>query len=167
MKIRGGSREMDMVLQAAGASVLSLPSNELYAAMQTGACDACLTSSTSLISFRMEELAKHLTTARDKAYWFMLEPLLISKKVFDSLSSEDRDIIMSTGAELEAFGRASAVADDIRVAEVYAKAGAKVHDIDSKTVAAWQTLARDTAWKDYAKKNENCARLIQLAQAVG
>src|SRR5215475_11485818 len=51
MKIRGGSREMDMVFQAAGATTLNTPSNELYAAMQTGACDACTTSSTSLISF--------------------------------------------------------------------------------------------------------------------
>ena len=40
LKIRGGSREMDMMLQAAGAATLSTPSNELYAAMQTGACDA-------------------------------------------------------------------------------------------------------------------------------
>jgi TRAP-type C4-dicarboxylate transport system substrate-binding protein len=52
LKVRGGSREMDMVLQSAGAAVLSLPSNEIYAAMQTGACDAGITSSTSLISFR-------------------------------------------------------------------------------------------------------------------
>jgi TRAP-type C4-dicarboxylate transport system substrate-binding protein len=48
LKVRGGSREMDMVLQTAGAAVLSVPSNELYAAMQTGACDAGITSSTSL-----------------------------------------------------------------------------------------------------------------------
>jgi len=47
LKVRGGSREMDMVLQAAGATTLSTPSNELYAAMQTGACDAAITSSTS------------------------------------------------------------------------------------------------------------------------
>ena len=40
LKVRGGSREMDMVLQTAGAAVLSVPSSELYAAMQTGACDA-------------------------------------------------------------------------------------------------------------------------------
>ena len=40
LKIRGGSREMDMVFQAAGATTLTTPSNELYAAMQTGACDA-------------------------------------------------------------------------------------------------------------------------------
>ena len=60
MKIRGGSREMDMMFKDAGASVLSLPSNEIYAAMQTGAMDAALTSSTSLISFRLEEVSKAL-----------------------------------------------------------------------------------------------------------
>ena len=63
LKVRGGSREMDMVLQAAGATTLTTPSNELYAAMQTGACDAAITSSTSLISFRLEEVAKSLTGA--------------------------------------------------------------------------------------------------------
>ena len=62
MKVRGGSREMDMMLKEAGASVLSLPSNEIYAAMQTGAMDAAMTSSTSLISFRLEEIAKSLTS---------------------------------------------------------------------------------------------------------
>jgi TRAP-type C4-dicarboxylate transport system substrate-binding protein len=68
LKVRGGSREMDMVLQAAGASVLSVPSNEIYAAMQTGACDAGITSSTSLISFRLGRgriLLVHAGTADD------------------------------------------------------------------------------------------------------
>ena len=74
MKIRGGSREMDMVLQAAGASALSMPSNEIYAAMQTGAWMRRITSSTSLISFRLEEVAKILTSGRSKSYWYMLEP---------------------------------------------------------------------------------------------
>ena len=37
LKVRGGSREMDMMLKQAGASVITLPSNEIYAAMQTGA----------------------------------------------------------------------------------------------------------------------------------
>lgn len=167
MKIRGGSREMDLVLQAAGAAVLSLPSNELYAAMQTGACDAALTSSTSLTSFRLEELAKHLTTGRAKSYWFMLEPLLMSKAVFDRLSNEEREIVMSVGAELEEYGRAAAVEDDVRVAKVYEAAGAKVHDLDESIVQKWRELARETAWKDYAGKNENCARMLKLATEVG
>ena len=93
LKVRGGSREMDMVLRTAGAEVLSVPSNELYAAMQSGACDAGITSSTSLISFRLEEVSKSLTSGAGASYWFMLEPLLMSKAIFDKLPKNQQDII--------------------------------------------------------------------------
>ncbi|MGD0024819.1 MAG: TRAP transporter substrate-binding protein DctP, partial [Xanthobacteraceae bacterium] len=166
LKIRGGSREMDMMLQAAGATTLSTPSNELYAAMQTGACDAAITSSTSLISFRLEEVAKSLTTGRGKSYWFMLEPLVMSKQIFDALTKEQRDIIVALGAELEKFGTHEAMADDEKVADVYAKKGAKVADLDEATVDMWRAIARDTAWKDYAQKTPLSADLLQLAEAV-
>jgi TRAP-type transport system periplasmic protein len=166
LKVRGGSREMDMVLQAAGATTLSLPSNELYAAMQTGACDAAITSSTSLISFRLEELAKTLTTGRGKSYWFMLEPLIMSKQVFDALSKAHQDVIMSLGAEMEQFGTKEAMADDERISEVYAKKGAKIFDLDEATVEKWRVIARDTAWKDYAQKTPLSAELLKLAESV-
>jgi TRAP-type transport system periplasmic protein len=166
MKVRGGSREMDMVLQAAGAAVLSLPSNELYAAMQTGACDAGITSSTSLISFRLEELSKHLTTGRGKSYWFMMEPLMMSKSIFDALPKAQQDAIMSVGLEMEKFGLDGAKADDIKVAEVYQKVGAKVHDLSAAMVEKWRAIARETAWKDYAAKTEFSANLLKSAQEV-
>ena len=166
MKVRGGSREMDMVLKSAGASVISLPSNEIYAAMQTGAMDAAMTSSTSFISFKLEEIAKHLTSGRNKTYWFMFEPLMISKEVFNKLPKAQQDVVMAVGAELETFARDSAKADDKAAAEVYAKAGAKVYDLDQATVAQWQAIARDTAWKDYAARSESCASLMKAAQKL-
>ena len=166
LKIRGGSREMDMVLQAAGATTLSIPSNELYAAMQTGACDAGITSSTSLISFRLEEIAKSLTTGRGKSYWYMLEPLVMSKQVFDGLPKAQQDVIMALGLEAEKFGTQEAIADDKKVAEVYAAKGAKVSDLDDKIVDKWRAIARDTAWKDYAQKTALSAELLKLAEDV-
>ncbi|MDB5933430.1 MAG: C4-dicarboxylate transporter [Massilia sp.] len=164
MKVRGGSREMDLMLKAAGAAVVSLPSNEIYAAMQTGAIDAALTSSSSLISFRLEEVGKALTTARGGSYWFMFEPLMMSKSVFDRLTKEQQAIIMAVGAEMEGFGRKSAMADDNAVAAVYQKAGAKVVDMNAAGVKKWQAIARTTAWKDYGDKNANCAKLLALAE---
>jgi TRAP-type C4-dicarboxylate transport system substrate-binding protein len=166
LKVRGGSREMDMVLQAAGATTLATPSNELYAAMQTGACDACITSSTSLISFRLEEVAKSLTTGRGKSYWFMLEPLVMSKRTFDALPKDQQDMIMALGRELEAFGTREAMADDQKVADVYARKGAKVADLDEATVDKWRAIARETAWKDYAAKTPLATELLKLAQGV-
>jgi TRAP-type C4-dicarboxylate transport system substrate-binding protein len=165
MKVRGGSREMDMMFKDAGASVLSLPSNEIYAAMQTGAMDAALTSSTSLISFRLEEVSKFLTSGRGKSYWFMFEPLMMSKQIFDKLPKAQQDAIMAVGAELEKFAVDSAKADDVAVADVYAKKGAKVYDLDDATLAKWQVLAKPV-WKDFADKNENCAKLLAAAQKL-
>ena len=166
LKVRGGSREMDLILKAAGAAVVTLPSNEIYAAMQTGAMDAALTSSTSLISFRLEEVSKSLTTGRGNAYWFMFEPLLISKMVFEKLSKDQQATIMAVGAEMEAFARKSAQLDDSLVAAVYQRAGAKVVDLNAATVKRWQAIARATAWKDYAEKNANCAKLLALAEKL-
>ncbi|MDM4766580.1 TRAP transporter substrate-binding protein DctP [Pelomonas sp. SE-A7] len=166
LKVRGGSREMDLMLKAAGASVISLPSNEIYAAMQTGAMDAAMTSSTSFISFKLEELAKHLTSGRQRTYWFMLEPLLISKEIFTKLPKAQQDLIMAVGAEMEKFGTEGAKADDKLCAEVYAKAGAKVYDLDEATLKRWQTLAHETAWKDFNDKNESCATLLRAAQKL-
>jgi len=166
MKVRGGSAEMDMMLKEAGASVISLPSNEIYAAMQTGAMDAAMTSSTSFISFKLEEIAKHLTSGRQRAYWFMLEPLMMSKDVFSALPKAHQDIIMAVGAELETFGRDAARADDKRAAEIYAKAGAQVWDIDDATLKQWQAIAQRTAWKNFAEKNESCAALLKAAQKL-
>lgn len=163
LKVRGGSREMDMILKEAGASVITLPSNEIYAGMQTGAMDAAMTSSTSLMSFRLEEVSKSLTTGKRWNYWFMFEPLLMSKIVFDKLPKPQQDAIMKVGASLEKFALDSARADDVAVAEVYAKKGAKVVDLDEATVKKWQAIARETAWKDFAAKNENCAKLLAAA----
>ena len=166
MKVRGGSREMDLMLKAAGASVISLPSNEIYAAMQTGAMDAAMTSSTSFISFKLEEIAKSLTSGRNKAYWFMFEPLMMSKEVFSKLPKAHQDILMAAGAEQEKFATEAAKADDRIAAEVYAKAGAKVFDLDDATVRKWQAIARETAWKDYAERSDSCAALLKAAQKL-
>ncbi|MBC7547231.1 MAG: TRAP transporter substrate-binding protein DctP [Polaromonas sp.] len=166
LKVRGGSREMDMMLKQAGASVITLPSNEIYASMQTGAMDAAMTSSTSFISFKLEEVAKHLTSGRNRTYWFMFEPLMISKEVFGKLPKAQQDVVMAVGAELEVFARDAARADDKAAAEIYAKAGAKIHDMDEATLKKWQVIARDTAWKDFAEKNESCASLLKSAQKL-
>ena len=167
LKFRGGSREMDLVAKAAGAATLSLPSSETYAAMQTGAVDVVTTSATSLISFRLQEVSKHLTISKQgKSYWFMLEPLLMSKEIFDKLPKDQQTLIMTIGAEMEQFALEGARADDAQVAEAYIKAGAKVHDLTDAALKKWVDLARGSAWKDYAEKNESCARLLKLAEKV-
>lgn len=166
LTIRGGSREMDLMLKAAGGITGLLPSNEIYAAMQTGTLDAAVTSSTSLISFRLEEISKAVTTGRTGSFWFMLEPLLISKVVYDSLTPMQQKAIDEVGLEQEAFGVRAAEQDDEDLAGVYAKVGVAAKDMDAAAIGKWKELAQGTAWKDFADRNVSCALLLKLAELV-
>ena len=166
LKFRGGSKEMDQMLKGAGAAVTGMPSSEIYSAMQSGVLDAALTSSTSLISFRLHEFTKFVTTARQKSFWFMFEPLLISKSLYDSLTPEQQKIVSEVGASLEQFGVDESKKDDLRMAEVYAKAGAKVSDMDEKTFAAWRVVAEQTAFKDFAENIKDGRNLLDMALSV-
>ena len=166
IKIRGGSREMDLMLKAAGGIISSVPSDEIYAAMQTGSLDAAVTSSTSLISFRLQEIAKATTTGRQGSFWFMFEPLLMSKSIFDSLTPDQQKIITEAGAAQEDFALKAAKQDDEDLATIFGKANVKISDFNAPALAKWRALAEETAWKDYAGRNAACAGLLKLAQAI-
>ena len=165
-KIRGGSREFDLMLKQAGGIISSVPSNEIYAAMQTGSLDAAVTSSTSLVSFRLEEISKAVTTGKNASFWFMLEPLLMSKSIYESLPADQQKIIDQVGVEMEPFALQAAKADDEELAKVYEKVNAQVREMDAAAIGKWKELAQATAWKDFAARNASCASLLKLAEAV-
>lgn len=166
MKIRGGSKEMDAAIMAAGGAVTNVPSNEIYNAMSTGVLDGALTSSTSLMSYRLEEVSKAVTTARNHTIWFMFEPLLISKAAWDGLTPDQRKIFTEVGASLEPFAVASAKADDAKLGDVYAKAGVKVVDMDEADFKKWVEIAKTSAYKEFASRVKNGQALVDMALAV-
>jgi TRAP-type C4-dicarboxylate transport system substrate-binding protein len=166
MKVRGGSREIDLMIKAAGGAVTNVPSNEIYSAMQSGVLDAAITSSTSLISFRLHETSSFLTAGRKHSFWFMFEPLLMSKKTFDALTPAQQKLVMDVGTSLEKFGMDAAKADDERVVEVFTKAGLKVGDMDQAAFDKWREVAKASAWKDFEEKVKNGKALFDMALSV-
>ena len=166
MKVRGGSREIDLMIKAAGGAVTNVPSNEIYSAMQSGVLDAAITSSTSLISFRLHETSSFLTAGRKHSFWFMFEPLLMSKKAYDALTPAQQKLVMEVGASLEKFGMDAAKADDERVVEIFTKAGDKVGDMDQAAFDKWREVAKNSAWKDFEEKVKNGKQLFDMALSV-
>lgn len=166
MKIRGGSREMDEMFKAAGASVSTMPSNEVYIGMQTGVMDAACTSSSSFISFKLQETSKHLTTPGNRSFFFIFEPILVSKVVWDTFTPQQKDVIMAVGEELIPFNLAGAQSDDAEMTKIFAAAGVAIHPMADDTVSRWQTVARNSAWKQFAEKTPLAAKMLQMAQEV-
>jgi TRAP-type C4-dicarboxylate transport system substrate-binding protein len=166
LKVRGAGKSIEEMLKAAGAAISTVPSDETYSGMQSGVLDAIWTSSASLTSFRLYEIAKHVTTARNKTFWYMFEPLLMSKATYDSLTPEQQKIVMEAGASLEKFAIESCKEDDKSAAEVYGKAGVQVHDMDEATFQKWRKLAKETAWKNFADNVKDGKKLMEMAEAV-
>jgi TRAP-type C4-dicarboxylate transport system substrate-binding protein len=166
LKIRSGHHQMDEVLHAVGATTTSVRTNAMHAGMKEGSLDAAITSSTSLMAFGLEEIAKGLTTGRQRTYWYILVPLIMSKQTFDSFSRKHQEATLALGAEMERFATAGAVVDDQRVVDLYAKHGAKVADLNEAAIDKWRAIARTTAWKNYAEKTALSAELIRLAERV-
>ncbi|HUH41004.1 MAG TPA: TRAP transporter substrate-binding protein DctP, partial [Castellaniella sp.] len=92
--IRAAGPAFEQMLASAGASISSMPSSEVYSAMQTGVLDAANTSNDSFVSYRLYEQVKCLTAPGENALWFMYEPVLMSKKVFDRLEPNQREAIL-------------------------------------------------------------------------
>jgi hypothetical protein len=74
--------------------------------------------------------------------------------------------MVEVGASLEPFAKQSAMADDLRLAEVFSKAGAKVVDMDEASFLKWQAIAKDTAYKEFAAKVKNGQQLLDMALSV-
>lgn len=166
MKIRGGSREMDEMFTAAGASVSTMPSNEVYVGMQTGVMDAACTSSSSFLSFKLQETCKYLTTPGERSFFFILEPIMISKAIWTTLSPAEQEAMLAVGEEMIPFNVAGAKADDLEMAKVYAAAGIDVTPMSNGAVDAWQQVARSSAWKIYGEKTKLAGQMLKLAEEV-
>src|SRR5947207_5941953 len=103
LKVRSAGPTFAAMWQAAGASIVSIPSNEVYNALQTGVADATDTSSGSFVSFRIYEQVKCLTAPGENALWFMYEPVLMSKKSFSRLTKPQQDVLLRAGKKSQEY----------------------------------------------------------------
>ena len=103
MKFRSAGPTFAAMWQAAGASIVSPPSNEIYNAFQTGVVTGTDTSLGTFASMRLYEVTKCLTAGGKNALWFMYEPVLMSKKSFDKLNKAQQAAVIKAGKDAQAY----------------------------------------------------------------
>jgi TRAP-type C4-dicarboxylate transport system substrate-binding protein len=164
--IRAAGPAFEQMLAAAGASIASMPSSEIYTGMQTGVLDATNTSSASFVSFRLYEQVKCLTAPGANALWFMYEPVLISKKVYDSLTPEQQKAIMDAGKAAEEYFSAEIRKGDDKMVETFKKANVEVVEMSKEDFDAWLSVAKESSYKKFAEEVPGGDKLIEEALAV-
>ncbi|WP_209424488.1 TRAP transporter substrate-binding protein DctP [Pararhodobacter sp. SW119] len=164
--VRAAGRAFEQMLAAAGASISSMASSEVYNGMQTGVLDAINTSSSSFVSFRLYEQVDCFTPAGDVALWFMYQPLLMNKSTFEGLSEEQQQALRDAAAEAEEWYLEQAKADDVNAVEVYRNNGVEIAEMTAEDFEAWRELAMQSSYASFLEDVPDGQRLLDLAFEV-
>jgi TRAP-type C4-dicarboxylate transport system substrate-binding protein len=166
MKVRSAGATFAQMWAGAGASVVSIPSNEVYNAMQQGVIQGTDTSTGSFVSFRLYEQVKCITAPGDNAMWFMYEPVLISKRSWDKLNDAQKKALTAASKKAENYFNVESKKLDDEMVEVFKKNNVKVVSMTDADAEAWRAVANKTSYKVFAEKVPGGKELIEKALSV-
>ena len=166
LKIRSAGPTFAAMWQQAGASIVSVPSNEVYNALQTGVAEGTDTSSGSFVSFRIYEQVKCLTAPGDNALWFMYEPVLMSKKSFNRLNKKQQDVLMQAGKKSQQFFAEKAKGLDDEMVKVFKDHKVEVITLTPQEYDQWVKVAEKSSYAEFSKEVPNGKKLIDEALSV-
>jgi len=164
--IRAAGPAFERMLVAAGASIASMPSSEIYTAMQTGVLDAANTSSASFVSYRIYEHTRCMTAPGENALWFMYEPVLMSKRRWERLDEPQRAAFLAASQKAEDYFFHEAKQLDLDMEEQFRAAGVEIAYMSAEQAQAWKDIAQETSYKTFAEEVPGGAALIEQALAV-
>lgn len=166
LKVRSAGATFAQMWAGAGASIVSIPSSEVYNALQQGVAQATDTSSGSFVSFRLYEQLKCITAPGDNALWFMYEPVLISKKSWDKLNDAQKKALTTASQKAEDYFESESKKLDQEMVDVYKKNKVEVVTLTDADADAWRAVAQKTSYKNFAEKVPGGKELIEKALSV-
>ena len=166
LKIRSAGPTFAQMWQKAGASIVSIPSNEVYNALQTGVADATDTSTGSFVSFRIYEQVKCVTAPGDNALWFMYEPVLMSKKAFDRLDPKQQQTLVAAGKKAQEYFAKEAKGLDDEMVKAFKEHKVEVVTLTPAEYDAWVKVAKESSYEEFAKEVPDGKKLIDEALSV-
>jgi len=166
LKVRSAGATFAQMWAGAGASIVSIPSNEVYNALQQGVAQATDTSTGSFVSFRLYEQLKCVTAPGDNALWFMYEPVLISKRTWDKLNDAQKQALTKASKKAEDYFEGESKKLDDKMVETFKKNNTEVVTMTDAEADAWRAVAQKTSYKAFSDKVPGGKELIEKALSV-
>jgi TRAP-type transport system periplasmic protein len=146
LKIRVPSRNAGLVVQAWGATPVSMPAPDIYNAMQTGVIDGAMTDATTLKAFKLAEVTNYITMGMETTISSFF--LIMGADKFDALSAADQQAVTAAGQTAALDGNhAWLAAADGALADFTGTAGKTVIGLTPDAAAAFNaasaTVVRD------------------------
>jgi TRAP-type C4-dicarboxylate transport system substrate-binding protein len=165
LKLRAADPTFEVMLKAAGASVVNMPSTEIYPSLQSGVLSGTLTSAETFVSMRLYEQTKHATVGGYNL-WMLMQPLVMSKQHWDKLTPKQQQIFEAAADKSDQFFLGLQREATDKMAAAYKKAGAKVVEMSKADFDAWIDLAKKTSYPEFESKSPLAKELLTLLLQV-
>lgn len=146
--------------RALGSSPTPLPYAEQYSALSTGLIDALESDVFSVVGFKWQEQAKHLTLT---SHWFLPKATRVNARWLDSLPPDLQALVRSSAVEIFAEQRRVNRANAARTLDQLKAAGVTVHTLQD--TAAWQQ-ATARLFDEFGAKSAATKAMIARIRAL-
>ena len=165
-KMRAADPTFETMLKAAGASVINIPSTEIYPSLQSGVLTSTLTSAETFVSMRIYEQTKFATVGGEYTLWWLMQPLVMSKAAWDKLTPQQQKVFEEAADVTDKWFAKSQSEAVERMIEAYKKAGAQVAPLSKQDFDAWIALAKKTSWTEFSAKSPEAKDLLQTLTSI-
>ena len=144
LKIRVPSKNTGRLVEAWGATAVSMPITQVYQSMDTGVVDGTLVDTSVLTSFKLGEVTKHITTGMNATNSMFM--LVMNRDSWDGLDDETREILSSlTGADMSEGGRVTMTNASDRALDAWLAEGGELHTLPPEAAAEFNAASDSLA----------------------
>ena len=150
LKIRVPSKNTGRVVEAWGATAVSMPITQVYQALDTGVVDGVLVDTSVLTSFKLGEVVKYVTTGMDGSNSLFM--LVMNRDSWNSLDKDtQRKLEGMTGADMSWGGHRTMSRAGVKALEKWEADGGEVIRLSRARAAEFNKASAGLAEKVIAE----------------
>jgi TRAP-type C4-dicarboxylate transport system substrate-binding protein len=147
------------VIEAWGATPVSMPVTEIYNAMQTGVIDGAYIDTTATRAFRLGEVANYLTYGMDTTNSPFF--ILMNRDAFDALSDDQQAAVIEAGKKASVLANETQLAAAAGGLTAFAETeGKQVIQLTSEQAEAFNVLSAPVRDAAVAETGGNAAAIV-------
>ncbi len=171
MKVRGGSRVINIMLEQLGATPVGMPVPAVGEALSKGVIDATTIPWEVVPSVKVQQIVKnHTTFAGEKGLYTQTFAVAMNKGAYDKLPADLKKVIDANSGQMAAAMFGKAMADgDVQGLDLAKKAGNSITALDAAETQRWQRAAngvRAVWFKEVGSKGMDGQKLAAEAEAL-
>lgn len=157
MKVRGGSRVINIMLEQLGAVAIGMPVPQIGEALSKGVIDATTLTWEAMPAYRLQQIVKnHTEFSGDRGLYTQTFALLMNKNSYAKLPT-DLQAIIDANSGIEAAKMFGKVMDEYDLAGIKAAQDAKnsIITLNPEETQRWKTTAADRTRKQWLSEMSN------------